>query len=60
MAALKPNDSKSFPTDVNWPKDGVEYDYEVQHYVIPKKMEYWLQKAFGSKKAKCKVGPYED
>jgi hypothetical protein len=43
--------------NLTWPKTGITYSYENRGYIHPKKLERWLEKAFGGRdKADYRVG----
>src|SRR3954454_13484110 len=35
--------------NLQWPKTGITYSYENRGYIIPDKLERWLEKAFGGR-----------
>lgn len=39
-------------SSLSWPRDGIMYSYEHRGYIIPDKLECWLNRAFGVGKAK--------
>ena len=41
--------------ELSWPRDGIMYSYEHRGYIIPEKLEHWLNQAFGFGKAKYVV-----
>ena len=41
--------------ELSWPRDGIMYSYEHRGYIIPEKLECWLNKAFGVGKGKYVV-----
>jgi hypothetical protein len=48
----------AWPTSIkslSWPRDGIMYSYEHRGYIIPAKLEHWLNQAFGVGKAKYVV-----
>lgn len=42
-------------SSLSWPRDGIMYSYEHRGYIIPDKLECWLNRAFGVGKAKFVV-----
>jgi hypothetical protein len=56
MATLDPTSFPAVVTNLtSWPKEGVTYSYENRGYILPKKLQYWLEHAFGKDKAKYRV-----